>query len=451
MPSQESLPTSEESQATLKHGLGLQEFFEFQQQASRIIETLQKEIDTAKEQARQKIAGLLIDMTIPTAITAESISGLEIATAHQLATVVQDVPEVKPSQPTTQATSENKPSQATTRAARTEKRVQLEIEDRLLAIIENSSQALTNTEVLKTYSQRHNEDPINYSKCSNTLASLNRKQLIQKRSRGLYERREPAVPQPQPNNAETEEQITSTSIDLDNNRKQERIFDMGALLLLRLKADEIQELLADRDFFSGQESEIIEHRQEWDFADKQRLGIEQISQILDMSEQEVQDIEHEILERLNRLFEQRYNQTVKSILLSQEAEQCLENLDTESREEFMMHRQQSKISLAERLLAVKGCHKNWYKIIKTTLQTHCSDEQYKALSLLYGLASFRAYGGVTQALSKSQPELRDIWKHKKAGLLSLCEGAELESRPGILGKILTMADAHLDAQSTGSL
>ncbi len=210
-------------------------------------------------------------------------------------------------------------------------------------------------------------------------------------------------------------------------------------------------MLKDRDFFSGEESEIIEHRQEWDFTDKQRLGIEQISQILDLSEQEVQNIEHEILERLNCLFEQRYNQTVKSILLSQEAEQCLENLDTESREEFIMYRQQSKVLLAERLLAVKGCRKNWYEIIRTTLQTHCSDEQYEALSLLYGLAGFRAYGGVTQALSIPSAELRDTWKHKRAGLLSLCEGAELESRPGILGKILTMADAHLDTQSTGSV
>ena len=438
MPPRENFPTAKESQATLKHTLELQEFFEFQQQVSHIIETLQEEIDAAKEQARQRIAGLLVEITIPTAITAESIAGLEIAAAHQLAEAVQDVPEVKP-------------SQATTRAARTEKRVQHEIQDRILAIVEGSSQALTNTKVLETYNQRHSEDPINYSKCSNALAFMDRQQLIQKRSRGLYERREPEVPQPQPKNAETEEQITSTSVDLLNNRKQERIFDMGALLLLRIKANEIKELLADRDFFSGQESEIIEHRQEWDFTDKQRLGIEQISHLLDLSEQEVQDIEHEILERLNRLFEQRYNQTVKSILLSQEAEQCLENLDAESREEFMMHRQQSKILLAERLLAVKGCRKNWYKIIKTTLQTHCSDEQYKALSLLYGLAGFRAYGGVTEALSKSQVELRDTWKHKKAGLLNLCEGAELESRPGILGKILTMADAHLDAQSTGSV
>ena len=438
MLSQESLPTSEESQATLKHTSELQEFFEFQQRVSRIIETLQEEIDAAKEQARQKIAGLLGEIALPTAITAESITGLERVAARQLAEVVQDVPEVKP-------------SRATPRATRSEKRVQHEIQNSILAIIENSSQAFTNTEVLKTYNQRHGADPINYSQCSNALSALTKKELISKRSRGLYERRESEVPQPQPKNAETEEQITSTSVDLVNNRKQERIFDMGALLLLRVKADEIEELLADRDFFSGQESEIIEHRREWNFTDKQRLGIEQISQILDLSQQEVQDMEHEILERLNCIFEQRYNQTVKSILLSQEAEPCLENLDTESREEFIMHRQQSKVLLAERLLAVKGCRKNWYQIIKTTLQTHCSDEQYKALSLLYGLASFRTYGGVTQALSIPSAELRDTWKHKRAGLLSLCEGAELESRTGILGKILTMADAHLDTQSRGSV
>ncbi len=214
MPLQENFPTAEESQATLKHTLELQEFFEFQQQVSRIIETLQEEIDAAKEQAKQKIAGLLVEIAIPTAITAESIAGLEIAAAHQLAEAVQDVPEVKPSQPTT-------------KAARTEKRVQHEIQSRILTIVEGSSQALTNTKVLETYNQRHSADPINYSKCSNTLSSLKRKQLIQKRSRGLYERREPEVPQPQPKNAETEEQITSTSVDLDNNRKQERIFDMG--------------------------------------------------------------------------------------------------------------------------------------------------------------------------------------------------------------------------------
>ena len=450
MPSQERFPASEESQAIPQHTSELQEFLEFQQQVSRIIEALQEEVDTAKEEAGRKIAGLLPNIAMPTVITAESISAMGTSVAHQAAEVVQDEPEAEPSQPTTDE------------ATRIQRRVPHKVQDRMLAIIETNRRSLTNTEALEVYNQLYAEDPTNYSSCSNALSTLTKKQLIQKPARGVYKYKEPESPQQQPENAETKEQITSTSVDnteteeqitsnsvdLENNRRQERILDMGALLLLRIRTNEIQALLEDRNIFSGTASEIIEHRQEWDLGDSQRLDIEQISQIFSLSEDETQELEHQTFDQLNCLFEERYGQTIKSILLNEEAGRSLESLDAESREEFMIRRQQSKILLAERLLAIKGCRNDWYKLIKTALWTHCSAEQSKVLDSLYGLTDFFAHGGVTQALSVPLTERNNFWQHKREGLLNLCEGAELENRESTLGKILAIADAHLDAQVT---
>ena len=455
MSSQERFPASEESLAIPKHRLELQEFLEFQDQVSRIIAALQEEIDAAKEEARQKIAGLLANIAMPTAITVESIAAVETSVAHQAAEAVQDMAEAKPSQPSADEALEDipevKPSRvATDKVARTKRRVPHKVQNRMLAIIETNRRSLTNTEALEVYNQLYVEDPTNYSNCSNALATLAKRQLIQKPARGVYKYKEPESPQQQPENTETSEQITSRSVDLENNRRQERILDMGALLLLRIRTNEIRALLEDRNIFSGVASEIIEHRQEWDLGDSQRLDIEQISQIFSLSEDETQEIEHQTLDQLNCLFEERHGQTVKSILLNEEAGRSLESLDAESREEFMMRRQHSKILLAERLLAIKGCRNDWYKLIKTALWTHCSVEQSKVLDSLYGLTSFVAHGGVTQTLSVPSAERNNFWQHKREGLLNLCEGAELENRESILGKIPAIADAHLDAQVTDS-
>ena len=427
MLSKEEPSVPENWDASLEDLLDLQDIFELRRQVLQITDELQEEVETAKERAKTRIAQLLANIAMPKPIAEDSTMPRP---DEQLPAVIEKTPEKTTHQP-----------------MRIEKKLRGKLQNRILAIVEANDKPLPNGAVVETYNQLYEKEPATYASISNTLNILTKKKLIRRPKRGLYERKEPrSSRQEQSSKAEVEKRISDAHASLEENTRKEKIYDMGALLLLNIRQADIQRLLDDRTLFSGMESEIIEHYPERDSANSQNLDIEQISHMLDLSIQEAQEIEHEVLYRLHRLFEEDHGQTVKSILHSEETTECIKNLDPENLEELILHRNQSKTLLAEKLLTVKDCCEDWCNLINDAAQAYCSEEQYETLDLLYELSSFRKPDGVTKALTMLPEELEGA--HKRAALLAVCEGAGLEDPNGPFSKILAAVDTHLAAHST---
>ena len=434
MPPKKEPETPKNLNASLEDLLDLQDIFELRHQVLQITDELQEGVEVIKERAKTQIAQLLANIAIPKTIVE----------SHETESPSIPLPDEQ-----LPAALEEKPNETVRQVAHAEKKLRGKLQNRILTIVEASDNPLTNGAVIEIYNQLYEKEPATYASISNTLNTLFNKHLIRRRKRGLYERIKPKSDhQERPGEEEAEKRISEAGISWVANTRKEKIFDTGALLLLRIRQAEIQSLLDDKTLFSGMESEIIEHRQEWNFADSQRLDIEQISYLFDLGIQEVQEMEHEALCRLHRLFEERHGQTVKSILRSEEAVEGIENLDSESLAELVLHRNKSKTLLAEKLLTIKGCRKDWYNLIQEATRAHCSNKQYEALDLLYGLSDFHMPGGVTKALGQPSGEVKAAWVHKRAALLAICEGAELEDPDSPLGKILAAVDARLVIHST---